>query len=199
MVSYTGRFPSARHSLGKPVAKTHQTSAVIIPPRKAWESIQKIRKKHDRQFRRWMPHINLLYPFKPRSDFNWAVEELTRVCSGFKPFEVSLSRFYQFRHGKKGLTLWLAPEPVEKVVSLQERIFEVFPECDDLNQFSSGFTPHLSVGQVSGREKSTRLLTDLQALWKPVRFTVSEINLIWRKDPPNDKFQVWDTTAPLGH
>jgi hypothetical protein len=41
---------------------------VIIPPEAVWEPIQAIRRRHDRKLRRWMPHITLLYPFRPRSE-----------------------------------------------------------------------------------------------------------------------------------
>jgi len=183
-------------SLGKPIAKTPKAAAVIIPPKKNWPAIQKIRKKYDRQFYRWMPHINMLFPFKPKSEFNWALDEMTRACSDFKSFEISLTRFHTFQHGKKNTTIWLAPEPKDIVSALQKRMVEIFPECDDLSRFSSGFTPHLSVGQISGREKSKKIFSDLQASWKPLRFQVSEISLIWRKDPPDDRFQVWGS-APL--
>ena len=49
--------------------KTHTTAAVLIPPEDVWGPIQAIRREHDRQFRRWMPHITLLYPFRPREQF----------------------------------------------------------------------------------------------------------------------------------
>lgn len=196
MTNYSSRFPSSRHSLGKPVSKTPKTAVVIIPSQRVWPFIQNMRKKYDRQFFRWMPHITMLFPFKPKSEFDWALEELQRVCSSIKPFEISLQHFDNFRQGKRGGTLWLAPEPREKIIDLQEKIFGVFPECDDVQRFASGFTPHLSVGQISSNKKMKRMLEELEKSWRPVRFQVSEISLIHRKDPPNDKFEVWGT-APF--
>jgi RNA 2',3'-cyclic 3'-phosphodiesterase len=196
MSRYSARFPSSRHSLGKPIAKTPKTAVVIIPPQRVWQFIQNIRKKHDRQFNRWMPHITMLFPFKPKSEFDWALEELQHVCASFKSFEISLKRFDKFRQGKKNHTIWLAPEPREKIIELQERIFQIFPECEDVQKFAQGFNPHLSVGQTASGAKMRTILEDLEKSWKPIKFQVSEVSLIWRKDPPNDKFQVWDT-APL--
>src|SRR5262249_27220192 len=46
---------------------THTTAVVVIPPADAWPPIQALRERYDRQFRRWMPHITLLYPFRPRA------------------------------------------------------------------------------------------------------------------------------------
>ena len=50
--------------------KTHQTAVVIIPPKEIWASIQLIRQQHDTNYRRWMPHITLMYPFRPRAEFD---------------------------------------------------------------------------------------------------------------------------------
>jgi len=44
-------------------AKSHRTAIAAIPPPECWEPIQAIRRVHDRQIGRWMPHVNLLYPF----------------------------------------------------------------------------------------------------------------------------------------
>ena len=46
--------------------KTHTTAVVLIPPEEVWEPIQALRRAHDRNFDRWMPHITLLYPFAER-------------------------------------------------------------------------------------------------------------------------------------
>jgi hypothetical protein len=56
--------------------KTHQTAVAVVPPREVWGPIQAIREKHDRQFRRWSPHINLLYPFYPPERFEQALPPL---------------------------------------------------------------------------------------------------------------------------
>ncbi|MGA1195514.1 MAG: 2'-5' RNA ligase family protein, partial [Candidatus Latescibacterota bacterium] len=46
--------------------KVHQSAVVLSPPQSEWDQIQAIRKKYDRNVRRWMPHITLLYPFYPK-------------------------------------------------------------------------------------------------------------------------------------
>jgi hypothetical protein len=44
------------------------TSAIIVsPPKETWGPIQDIRLKFDKAYKRWMPHINLIYPFFPRT------------------------------------------------------------------------------------------------------------------------------------
>ena len=61
--------------------KTHQTSVVAMPSDDICEPIQAIRREHDRQIHRWMPHINLLYPFYPRDQFQ-AQRVISRAASG---------------------------------------------------------------------------------------------------------------------
>jgi hypothetical protein len=46
-----------------------QSALCIIPPEDLWEPIQHIRRERDKAFPRWMPHINLLYPFYPEAAF----------------------------------------------------------------------------------------------------------------------------------
>ncbi|MGB2822000.1 MAG: 2'-5' RNA ligase family protein [Phycisphaerae bacterium] len=97
--------------------RTHNTAIVIIPPDDAWHPIQGIRQKHDRKVRRWMPHMTLIYPFYPRSDFERAAKELAPVCREIRPFDVKLATFRTFRHGKGYYTVWLAPEPEEPLAA----------------------------------------------------------------------------------
>jgi len=44
---------------------------------------------HDRQIGRWMPHINLLYPFVPAGDVEKAVLLLAEWCASMAPFTVT--------------------------------------------------------------------------------------------------------------
>lgn len=171
-------------------SKTHKTAAVIIPPEEAWPPIQAIRKKHDRQFRRWMPHITLIYPFRPVFQFDPLTERFAGVCSDLRPFQLELQSFNLFRHSNKTCTIWLAPEPEGQLVELQTRLWEVVPDCDEVSKHPNGFTPHLSMGQARGRDIAIRLINDWQSKWRRIRFTVSEIFLIWRNDPPDDVFRI---------
>lgn len=155
-----------------------------------WEPLQTIRKAHDKQFRRWMPHVTLLYPFAPKGSFNQILPDLAQVGWEQPPFELTLTHFRWFRHGRDSYTVWLAPEPEGAVAKLHAALLRALPEFADTGSFKGGFSPHLSVGQVEGIGKLRRLVDELQAGWEPLRFTVGEICLISRKDPPNDIFQV---------
>ena len=170
--------------------KTHKTAVVVIPPEAAWPPIQAIREQHDRGFRRWMPHVTLLYPFRPRPEFEAAAGRLAQACEGMLPFEVTLATFHVFEHGRESYILWLAPEPAEALLRLQTAMWQAFPDCDEVRQHAGGFTPHLSVGQVRSREKMEQLVSDWQRSWTPVRFQVAAVSLIWRDDPPDDVFRL---------
>lgn len=125
------------------------TSAVILcPPKSIWDPIQKIRQKHDKAYERWMPHVNLIFPFVPDINFPDSVGKLAAALkANVTPFEVTFDSLKYFSHGKS-CTLWLNPSPVDKVKHLQQVIVNTFPFCDDLsNRSEDGFTPHLSVGQ----------------------------------------------------
>lgn len=166
------------------------TAVVVIPPLDLWPPIQAIRHEHDRQARRWMPHINLIYPFRPREEFEFLAGQFSRVCKGIEPFEIKLKEFFFFRHGQDCYTLWLVPEPKETLIKLQALLWSVVPDCDEGRTYEGGFTPHLSVGQARGQTAMLRLLNMLQVSWKTLVFTVNEVSLIWRGNPPNDVFRV---------
>ncbi len=170
--------------------KTYKTAVAIIPTEDIWKQIQEIRRTHDRQFRRWMPHINLLYPFLPRSEFSSLVPQFQEVCSKFSPFKICLNEFRFFRHGKNRFTLWLKPEPDEEIKQLQNELWKIVPECDDTRKFGNGFTPHLSVGQFSSKYELSAFLDENKTGWQPLEFMLNGITIIARNDPPDDIFRV---------
>ena len=56
------------------------------------------------------------YPFRPPAVVAEAVTELAAACSALEPFMVTLAEFRFFRHHSTGhCTLWLAPEPGERL------------------------------------------------------------------------------------
>lgn len=175
--------------------KTHTTAVVLIPPERLWEPIQDIRRRRDRQYRRWMPHVTLLYPFRPRERFNEVAGELAQACRAVEPFEVELAEIRYFKR-RGNCVMWLGPEPADALRRLHGALWRVVPDCDELRAFRNGFTPHLSIGQ-AGHEQLGELVAALQRDWRPLRFQAPEVSLIYRHQPPDDVFRV-DRAIPLG-
>ena len=178
--------------------KTFTTAVVLIPPGEVQSAIQAIRQVHDRHFRRWMPHITLVYPFRPRHEFDQLAERFASACRALAPFRVELAEMHCFRHRRDSFTLWLAPEPKAALIRLQTVVGRVAPDCDDVAKHRDGFTPHLSVGQVHGEQRRRALQQALQAAWLPLTFTAREISLIWRGEPPDDVFRIGRTVTLAG-
>jgi len=170
---------------------------VLIPPEPVWEPIQAIRRNHDPQFLRWMPHVTLLYPFVPERRLAEAAERLRPAAASIAAFEVTLMEFGHFAHSERSATLWLSLEPVEQVEALQAALQAAMPWCDDASRFTGGYTPHLSVGRFRGADDAIRMATRLVARWEPLRFVAEEVAFIARSGAPGDPFAV-RLTVPLG-
>jgi 2'-5' RNA ligase len=175
--------------------KTHTTAAVLIPPPKIWTPIQAIRQAHDRHVKRWMPHITLLYPFRPRNEFDGLAQRFSAVCNGLEPIRLELTEMRFFRHRHESFTLWLAPEPKAELVRLQALLGSVVPDCDDVTRNHGGFTPHLSVGQARSEREMLGLKQTIETTWQPLAFTVCAVSLIWRGEPPDDVFRIGQTVT----
>ncbi|MCK6508790.1 RNA repair domain-containing protein [Myxococcota bacterium] len=164
---------------------TYHSALIVIPPPDLWEPIQAIRQKHDKSYRRWMPHLNLVYGFVESVLFPDAIKAIQAALAQVKPFEVSFSQMRSFRHGKSD-TIWLEPsvEPSRDLHRLQSALQALFPLCDEQSHRSrSGYTPHLSLGQLRGdaRGELQKTLQGWQLSWRPVRFVVDHVALICRK------------------
>ncbi len=168
--------------------KTHTTAVVLIPPETVQPPIQAIRRNHDRNFRRWMPHITLLYPFAERRDFTEITPALAKAAQQISPFSIELTRFDTFRH-RKSCTMFLVPEPEDEIVRLHSVLLGHLPDYDDTARFAGGFHPHLSVGQFQHRSVQTEQQR-LQTEWQPIRCEADAISLIYRSPGTDDRFVV---------
>ena len=138
----------------------------------------------------WMPHVTLLYPFRP-----WQgdpLPELAAAVATVEPTPVTLAEFRSFRHGPTSHTIWLSPEPAEALVRLQRALVAAFPDCNDTSRYEGGYTPHLSVGQAHDPRE---LLQRLQRDWRPILFPLDAVALIVRD--ADGVFHV-ERTFPLG-
>ncbi len=172
------------------MGKVYSSAVVIIPPKEKWASIQEIRKVFDRNINKWMPHITLLYPFRPRNQYEDIRKYFSETCKKFKPFEVLLKNFSFFKHTHQNFTLWINPIPNNSIIELQEEILNIVPDCNDVNQYKNGFKPHLSAGQIKGKKKLQKIITDLQAKWEEIKFLLNKIYFISREESKTSKFKI---------
>ena len=175
------------------LSKTHTTAVVLIPPETVQAPIQAIRRIHDRNVERWMPHITLLYPFAVHRDFAAVMPALAQAAQEVFPFSVEFARFDDFRH-RKSSTMFLIPEPANDIVQLHNTLVKHLPDYDDTARYAGGFHPHLSVGQFQHRSLRTEQQR-LQKKWKPLRCEMTAFSLIYRSPETADRFVVAEQFA----
>jgi 2'-5' RNA ligase len=195
MMPYDG---GEKHPVSSPPGKkTHLTSCVIVPPEEVWDPIQRVRRLHDPHVRRWIPHINLLYPFVPHARLDEAARDIADAASIHAPFDLELTEFGFFVHRKGRITLWLEPRPVLPLERLHSDLLERFPHCDDTARHQGGFTPHLSLGVFLRRNEARIVRDELESGWDPIRFHVGHVQIIARSGFEKDPFEVV-ARLPLG-
>ncbi|GJP29412.1 hypothetical protein CLOM_g16677 [Closterium sp. NIES-68] len=183
MASHNHAESSAVPEVANP-AKVHKSAVCVIPPKETWSSIQAIRVVHDKHYKRWMPHMNLLYPFwEDKGDnFRRAAEIIQTALAGTEPFEIQLASFNDFHHGKS-CTVWLRPTPSAPFIVLQSKLEAAFSECNDLSQVvADRFCPHLSVGQWRNKKEAQGAISLFQETWTPISFQLTCVSLISRQD-----------------
>lgn len=175
--------------------KTPTAAVVWIPPESSWAPIQAIRQRYDRHLQRWMPHVTLLYPFRPREEFDAVAPALREGLAEIPPFECELREVRSFQHSAASYTMWIAPEPLAAFRELQAALQAKVPDCDDVANYPGGYTPHLSVGQSHGPPELNHRLADVRSSWTPASVHVGEIALIYRV---GETAFVVDRAIPLG-
>lgn len=200
--------------------KVHQSALALLPDPATplYSSIQATRQAHDKHFRRWPPHINILYPFVPESEFEVVAQVLHQALASFTPIEDDciMARVGYFEHYKSSCTAWLAPQTPEAaavsnitnvgrkdfrptphpgIIELQATCQSAVPHCSDLSSsFGGQFTPHLSLGQFRTKGDVQKFIDSLN--WEAQSFPVRNLFLLSREGP-HDTFCV-RFIVPLG-
>jgi 2'-5' RNA ligase len=158
---------------------SHKSSLVLLPPSSITAPIESLRQQHDKQFHRWPPHINLIYPFLSNpSDTDQSGssskilkpeirDRIKKALGSHTPFMIFLEPAGTFHHGRKSATVWLRPthgsvgssSTPTALHSLHSALQDEFREC---NADTRLFTPHLSIGQVAGRAPAEELVEEAE-------------------------------------
>lgn len=174
--------------------KVHTSAVCLIPPQSVWGQIQRIRAEHDPAYARWMPHINLVYPFLPEDEFSSSVRQLEEALGSFVSFKIDLAQFSYFAHGKKSATLFLEPteHTTGSLKALNTTIESVFPDCNDLSSRSAGgFHAHLTVGKFPGVRPAEAAAAKFGSAWRSIPWQVDSVHVISRRG--SDPFEIRHT------
>lgn len=177
-------LPRASATQAQPVV---QSAAILELPKRHWAELQPIRLEHDRGYSRWMPHINLLYPFVPEAAFEDAAQLLAEQLATTPPFEVTLASIEHFTH-EKTQTVWIGPQDPKPINALQATLEQTLPQCHEQSQRantrSSSFTPHLTIARFERAQ--TTAMHEAKQRWqqtiKPMTMFVTHVALISRQD-----------------
>ena len=174
--------------------KVTNTALCIIPPNDLWPDIQNIRFICDPAYERWMPHINLAFPFVPPDDFVKAKQMLEAELADFSAFKITFKELGYFTGGKKGV-LWAKPGvDGDQLNELENRIVKIFPFCNDqVTKSKDGFNPHMTLGNFPTKEIASKK-AQYQKDWTTKEFVVDKLNLI-KRDGQDTPFYVVETVA----
>lgn len=126
------------------------TAIAIIACPKYHLEINKLRSIHDKAYRKWQPHINIIYPFVQASQLN---DALVVLKSAFQktPMEsitIKIDQVGVFRH-RKNATVFLQPDEgsSERIRVLRKALVEALGRDEGEGTHDGVFRPHLTVGQ----------------------------------------------------
>lgn len=147
-----------------------QTAIAILPPAFLHPQINSLRSLYDKSYKKWPPHINVLYPFVAPENLVPAVQrirDLVRLGNADEKekekvlgFWLNLDQPGHFRH-RQNATVFLSPGPHDATVERPEtESGRALRRLEGLlsKQFTKGkgagvgdgvFRPHLTVGQTS--------------------------------------------------
>jgi RNA 2',3'-cyclic 3'-phosphodiesterase len=162
------------------VNRSSRSAVAIVPPESFWEPINAIRQKYDREIVRWMPHINLVFPFVHPDRLEEERESLAAAVADVGPWEVTLGNFRYFKHSSNRASVWLEPQPQAPLEQLHAALVAQFPHLDTDQRFAAGFTPHLTVGQTKTLVLGRRLVDELNEAWQPLTFQVDSLTVLRR-------------------
>lgn len=176
--------------------KTVKSALAIIPSPEIWDGFQKIRSVHDKAYKRWPPHINLLYPFLPEEDIAGYIPAIMEELASISPFKATFGPddFGNFCHSKSA-TIWISPPQKKKLADIEEALVRAVPQCNDLLEFSEdGFVPHLSLGQTN-KATIEKAQYKFMSSWKECSCVIDSLYVLTRDG--DEPFSVaW--VLPLG-
>ncbi|KAF2072809.1 hypothetical protein CYY_005883 [Polysphondylium violaceum] len=163
--------------------KDFKSAIVLAPPEDLLTQVQSIRKLYDKAYIRWMPHINLIFPYVKLPYFDANLEKIQKVIESFPSFKIVFKELSYFKHGGN-FVIWAKPETPDNpdiLVQIQSALENALPGFNELSKKSeNGFQPHMTLGQFNGQKHAMEQLKNIQSTFDPIEYEVTELYAIHR-------------------
>lgn len=168
----------------------HTAVAIIPPPGLVYDQLMKTREcLGDRDYHKWPPHINLLYPFVESSKFDSVIPILVEALKDVKPFELILSDFGVFGcTSYRGIfrgVLWANPivqDYPDSLINLQGTLEAAMPFCTEQRLKYGAYHPHMTLSNYKTVDEATAAAIKLKKSWTSLTFKVTEVCITERDD-----------------
>ena len=186
-----------------------QTAVVYIPPPSSWSQIQAIRSRYHSSLGYPFPHIKLLPAFLPERYFPNAAPIIRQAMSEVPFFQMELNTIAHAEMPRNQL-LWLEPDPEAqtRLLDIQTRLLELFPNCL-VPAAEESHTMRMVIAWIYGRNagRASRLREEWQKSWEGLTVDVGALALISTRShqdfevreviPLGDESE-WESFAPGG-
>lgn len=142
---------SARSPPTLPAHQSYKSALVFVPTIDA--KIEELRKRHDKRFDRWMPHVTVVFPFVPEDysengGVSDVVSKVDKAISQIPRVPINFKQLGHFTHNKNSHTLYLSPDEnaTKTLQHIVHNLADALPEYDEIRRKGS-FTPHVTLGQ----------------------------------------------------
>jgi len=158
------------------------TSALtIVIPLEFHNKINDIRSTYDPAYPRWIPHINLIFPFVPTTQFNDIKSMLETKLKNYGIIKVELDVVGSFKQKNK-YSFHLKPK---KPLRLQ-LLFKIITEClPDVKIKHSTFNPHMTLAIVDANKKDEMEAILKNEFKEGITFNLDRICLLKRSKTDN--------------
>ena len=178
-----------------PRDSSEDESALILLVPEAEALVGELRAAHDPAAEAGVPaHVTINYPFRPADSDPKAVQaKLRRLMAPQPAFQLRFEKI-----GRFPTVIYLAPEPVEPLLSLIELVSAAFPESPPYEGVFDRIVPHLTVADVQEPADLDRIETRLKDRLATLPPVESEIDAVWLLQNSGDGWRQVEPFPLLG-
>jgi 2'-5' RNA ligase/exonuclease III len=158
-----------------------QTALAFVLPSHLHTEIDSLRRLYDKSFRKWDPHINILYPFVDPSCLLDVISKLGSFLSQRRSFSGNINDVGVFHH-RRNATVFKKPNSDfgDELCRLRGELAAALG-CPETEGTHDGiYRPHMTIGQAGLAGDSVEKLVDLVGKLVALRVNVKSLTVLQR-------------------